>query len=94
MTLIHELLLVAATNALVTVVITGFVKGGLHTLAREISELRRENQKVYVQNGNLDHRLTQAVKKIAALELIVTRAHEPRLRAVEKAANLEPPQQI
>lgn len=83
-----EIFVIAAINALVTLIVAGSVRWALTKAVFELKETKAEMNKLRIMYGNADHRLTDVVKKNAALEMILTRAVEPRLRSVEKAVNL------
>ncbi|MFZ9715867.1 MAG: hypothetical protein ACO3CH_00220 [Ilumatobacteraceae bacterium] len=76
------------TNVLVTLAVVGFAQGGLRKLIKELTETKSELMKLRTMYSNADHRITEVVKKNAAIELIVTRAMHERLKALEKSVTL------
>jgi hypothetical protein len=83
-----EIFVIAAINALVTIVVAATVRHALARAVQQTKATKEELQRLRVMYGNVDHRLTDAVKKSAVIEYILTRAIQPRLRATEKALNL------
>jgi len=83
-----EIFYITIANVLVTILVTSFVRWALTRAVFELKETKAELQKLRTMYGNADLRLTEMTKKNAALEMILTRAMEPRLRAVEKAVSL------
>lgn len=83
-----DIFVIATINVLVTLVVAGSVRWAVAKTVFQLKETRSELGKLRLMYGNVDHRITEVVKKNAAIEMIVTRAMHERLKAVEKAVTL------
>jgi ribosomal protein L30E len=77
------LFLVVATNAGVALAIAAFVKGGLIALAKTIASMKSEQAKVRVILANQENRITELVKKVSVLHMVVVKGHQPRIQDLE-----------
>lgn len=72
-----EIVVIAAINALVTLIVAGTVHVAAIRIMSKFKESAAEMRRLRTMYGHSEHQLNQVVKKLAAMETAFTRREKP-----------------